>query len=219
MITTIAPCSDLIFGSYSRSICSMDPLKKARIWASILGVVPSVTSIFLSGSRATNKDNSDSDIDFFIIVKPGRIWTARFFVFLLLKSTGQLAKPKKHKMKICPNHFITADALSIREKDGYAAHMFSQNCPLYDPQNIYSLFKEQNTWVALFGEHFPPTTPSSFTLRKSRKSCMESLLKRIQRRKILKNTDYQTRDHCIILKDYELRFHPVPKNQFYSPEA
>ena len=84
-------------------------LVRAKFWANFLGKLPGVAAIFLSGSMASGKATKKSDIDFFILAHPGKIWTARFFIFFVLKSMGKLSKPHHHEGQICPNHFITTD--------------------------------------------------------------------------------------------------------------
>jgi len=68
-------------------------MNKEKKWATKLGKLPGVAAIFLSGSRAQDRGTDESDIDFFIIARPGQIWTARFFVLVTLKLHNQLAKP------------------------------------------------------------------------------------------------------------------------------
>ncbi len=191
-------------------------LKKAKFWAKILGFCPSVLAIFLSGSLATRKGNKNSDIDFFIIAKNKRIWTARFFVFIILKIFRQLAKPQNHIGKICPNHFITDDSLEIIEQDPYAANLFSQNIPLFDPQNIFSKFVQKNQkWVMKFKQTFPQkflNQKTNFNLVINKASVLENFLRKIQIKKIKQNPDFKSPNAKIVLNNTELRFHPEPKN-------
>ena len=190
-------------------------LKKAKFWAQILGKFPGVRAIFLSGSLAQKKGNKNADIDFFIIARHGQIWTARFFIFIVLKIFCQLAKEKNHAGKICPNHFISDQNLEIQEQDAYAAHLFSNNQPLYDPDNLFSLFIKTNKhWMKTFG--IIPTIPIDLIPIQSRnnhyKNWFESFLKKIQINKIKKNPEYYFPEAKIVLSDTELRFHPKPKN-------
>ncbi len=191
-------------------------LKKAKFWAKILGYCPSVVAIFLSGSVAIGNAKKSSDIDFFIIARNGRIWTARFFVFLVLKLFRQLAKPENHAGKICPNHFITDDCLEIVEQDQYAANLFAHNITLSDFKNIFPVFAQTNQkWVTKFGESFSDydlKRNPSFSLMTNKPSRLESFLRKIQIKKIQKNPDYQKQNAKIILENNELRFHPEPKN-------
>ncbi len=194
----------------------MDYHKKAHRWAQILGHCPGVRAIFLSGSVAEGRATGTSDIDFFIITKSGQIWTARFFVFLILKLFNQLAKPHHHRGKICPNHFIAEHVLEIAEQNAYSAHLFTHNKPLYDPKYIFPLFVYANQeWVKAFGESFnviDKGAPWRAPTKKPR-SWSDKILAPLQISKIKKNPDFRKEGAVIILTDDELRFHPEPKNQ------
>jgi hypothetical protein len=191
-------------------------MKKARFWAKLLSFCPGVLAIFLSGSLATGTANKNSDIDFFIITKNGKIWTARFFVFMVLKIFCQLAKPQSHIGKICPNHFITDLNLEIIEQDTYAAQLFSKNIPLSDLRNIFPIFAKKNQkWVLKFNESFPKNVleeNSDFKPVINKTSFLEKIFQAIQVWKIKKNPDYQEPKAKIVLNKNELRFHPKPKN-------
>jgi len=195
----------------------------AKHWSKKLGRRPGVAAIFLSGSLAQGHGTEKSDIDFFIITRPGQIWTARFFVFVTLKINRMLAKPHHHAGTICPNHFISADRLEIQEKDAYSAHLFSHNCPLYDPHNLFPRFVAANHWVQDFGEtfkqnnfvgaeHFPPMGRYNRLLQIPM-VLVEKILKQLQIIIIKRNPEYQTPGAKIVLTDQELRFHPKPRNK------
>ncbi len=195
----------------------MDFFSKAERWAKILGRCPGVRAIFLSGSVAEGKGTKESDIDFFIIAKSGQIWTARFFVFLVLKISNQLAKPHRHRGKICPNHFIADHNLEIIEQDLYSAKLFTHNIPLYDPQAIFLAFVHENKeWVKAFGESFQTEGVEADPYPKKPRSWSDKILAPLQITKIKKNPDFQKKDAVIILSDDELRFHPEPKNRHFE---
>ncbi len=192
--------------------------KKAHFWAGILSFCPGVRAIFLSGSVAQGRGAQSSDIDIFIIARYGQIWTARFFVFVILKCFSQLAKEHDHAGKVCPNHFITDKDLEIQEKDAYAANLFSHNVPLYDPGNLWGEFVKANEgWVKKFGKEFE-SRKSKVESRKYRKAnafemLLEQILKKLQIKKIKSNPEYSISGAKIVLEDTELRFHPKPKNK------
>jgi len=198
--------------------------KKAQRWAQIIGALPGVRSVFLSGSLAQGKGSTKSDIDFFIITEPGQIWTARFCTNVLLKLSFNLSKPVSHAGKICPNHFISADSLEIAEQDAYSAHLFSHNQPLYDPLGLWPEFVKANDWVHEFGEVFPVLVKQNDEERSPKFSAVdnlgwgERLLRWIQQQKIYRNPDFKKPGAKIVLKNNELRFHPEPKNQFWTPK-
>ncbi len=196
---------------------------KAYKWAQVVGHLPKVVAVFLSGSIAQGRGDQNSDIDFFIVTQPGGIWTARFFTNLILKLTFNLSKPAHHRACICPNHFITADSLEIMEQDAYSAHLFSHNQPLYDPYNLWEDFVEANSWVEAFSESFPVLVKTAqhrkkkspqYALKKG--GLIESILRWLQLKKIYRNPDFKKPGAKIVLKSTELRFHPDPKNQYWE---
>lgn len=196
--------------------------KKAQFWSGVVGHLPGVAAVFLSGSLAQHKATEKSDIDFFIIAEPGKIWTARFFTNLLLKLTFNLAKPHCHQGRICPNHFISADSLEISEQDAYSAHLFSHNQPLHDPNDLWSSFVRANDWVQEFGEVFPVLIKhghaNKFKTFKpiNKLAWTEKFLRFFQQQKIYRNPDFKKPGAKIVLKNTELRFHPDPKNQYWQ---
>lgn len=195
---------------------------KAKKWAPIMGYLPGVAAVFLSGSLSQGNAKDSSDIDFFILAYPGQIWTARFWTSLILKLTFNLAKPNRHKARICPNHFITTDVLEINEQDAYSAHLFSHNQPLYDPHHFWPLFVEANSWVQAFKESFPAVIKNNdyqISTRavngRKKNKFLECFLRWIQLKKIYRNPDFKKPGARIVLKNEELRFHPDPKNQYW----
>ncbi len=194
-------------------------VRRARFWAQVLRWCPGVRAIFLSGSLAAGKANKDSDIDFFIVVRSGRIWTARFFVFFVLKVFCRLANERNHAGMICPNHFVSDDALLISERDEYAAQLFSHNFPLYDSGGVWSSFVEQNhSWVSDFGFKFMHVSLDDGKVVKFKgqdSGFIERIFRGLQIQKIKQNPDFFLPDAKIILLDTELRFHPKPKNCRY----
>ena len=193
---------------------------KAQHWSKIIGHLPGVAAVFLSGSLAQGKANNGSDIDFFIITQPGYIWTARFFTNLILKLSFNLAKPWQHKTRVCPNHFITANSLEIIEQDAYSAHLFSHNQPLYDPYNLWPDFVDANVWVNEFGEKFPVLVKNeifkkSYIPEAPVYQWIEFSLRWLQLKKIYSNSDFKKPGAKIVLKSSELRFHPDPKNKHW----
>ncbi|MDH3324886.1 MAG: hypothetical protein OEL89_04565, partial [Candidatus Peregrinibacteria bacterium] len=149
-------------------------------------------------------------IDVFIITKAGEIWTVRFFVFVVLKLFKKIAKPHDHAGKICPNHFITEKKLEIIEKDPYSANLFANVRFLAGDREVYEKFMSVNNWWITTKNY--EKKDEKFQLEQ-KNSKFEDFLKRIQIKKIKSNPEYKTPRAKIVLEDYELRFHPEPKNR------
>ncbi|MEO4006800.1 MULTISPECIES: nucleotidyltransferase domain-containing protein [unclassified Flavobacterium] len=110
---------------------------------------PFVEAVAISGSLSKGYFDDNSDIDFFIISKPGYLWICRTCLVLYKKLF--LFNSKKY---FCVNYFITADNLEIEEKNRFTATEIVTLIPLYGKEKLIA-FYESNQWVRSF---FPNKT-------------------------------------------------------------
>jgi len=85
-------------------------LKKAKKMARLLSNIPFVRQIYLTGSMANKNIKYESDIDFFVQTKKGRIWTVRALIVFLLSMIGEYRIDSNIAGKICPNWYATFNA-------------------------------------------------------------------------------------------------------------
>ena len=76
----------------------------------IIAILPYTRMIALTGSYAEKRARPDSDIDLFIQVKEGRIWTARLIVTLAIALAGIRRTDSNKAGRICLNWFATYNA-------------------------------------------------------------------------------------------------------------
>lgn len=76
----------------------------------IIKATPFTRGITLTGSHAENKATKNSDIDLFVQVKEGHIFSTRFFVTLFIHLVGIRRTDTDIAGKICLNWFATYDA-------------------------------------------------------------------------------------------------------------
>ena len=117
----------------------------ARAWlhAEWIARLPFVRMVALTGSLAVGNFAPDADIDFLIVTESGRLWLCRAGVIgigLLAERSGDV---------ICPNYFLSENALSLRERNCYTAREFAQMVPLYG-LDIYQRLWAENTWVSAY---------------------------------------------------------------------
>jgi len=128
--------------------------KIAQKAARILIKVPGVLLVGLTGNLAMMDAQEDDDIDFLIITRRGKIWTARFLTILLLEILGWRRRPKSKRVKdkICLNLFLDEAHLRLgrKRRDLYTAHEILQMKPLAEKESIYQQFLEANAWVKDF---------------------------------------------------------------------
>lgn len=110
--------------SYSRKIASF----------------PFVRGICLSGALSKNYYDKNGDIDYFIITEPGRLWICRTLLILKYK----MMSPEKRKLW-CVNYFVSADNLTISDRNVYTATELAYLIPTYNYE-LYRRLLENNKW-------------------------------------------------------------------------
>ena len=116
-------------------------LQTARKFSWLISKFPFVRAIMISGSLSKNYMEASSDIDYFIITEPGRLWLTRgllalFKRFFLLNS---------HKF-FCTNYLIDSQSLEIEEKNIYTAMETTTLIPVYGKE-LYEKFANKNQWT------------------------------------------------------------------------
>lgn len=116
--------------------------EKARLIFSF----PFVRSVMVSGSLSKGYADDASDIDFFIITSPGRLWIAR----TLLVIYKRIFLFNSHKY-FCVNYFMDDQHLEVEEKNLFTATELVTLVPMYGKQ-YYEHLLSRNTWVR---QYFP----------------------------------------------------------------
>jgi predicted nucleotidyltransferase len=116
-------------------------LQTARKFSWLISKFPFVRAIMISGSLSKDYMETNSDIDYFIITEPGRLWLTRgllalFKRFFLLNS---------HKF-FCTNYLIDSQSLEIEEKNIYTAIETATLIPVYGKE-LYKKFANKNQWT------------------------------------------------------------------------
>lgn len=113
-------------------------LEKNKYKLAILFNLPFVRGIFITGSVAAGYPNLSDDLDVLIICKAKRLYTCRLFVMLLVKIFKD----------ICPNYFLSEEALTFNLRDYYVAREISQMIPVGEnSMRIYEDILRKNPWV------------------------------------------------------------------------
>ncbi|MES2776328.1 MAG: nucleotidyltransferase domain-containing protein [Bacteroidota bacterium] len=185
--------------------CAGRHMKKAKLISSIIGHFPFVRSVMLSGSISKMYMDDKSDIDYFVITAPNRLWIARFF-FVLFHKIILLNKTKL----FCYNYMIAADHLSISKRNIYTATEIVTLLPTLGAKD-YQQFLRTNAWVKDYFPNFPvPDTDDLKTGRSWFKRCLEKLLSGKMGEKL----------DIYLMKHTERRWHKrQPPHMFSNPEA
>ncbi|MEO6166359.1 MAG: hypothetical protein ABIO46_04585 [Chitinophagales bacterium] len=130
-------------------------LKKAAERSALIAGFPYVRSVCVSGSLSKNYFDETTDIDFFIITAPKRLWLCRSLLILYKKIF--LLNSKKY---FCVNYFIDADNLEIPDKNLFTATEIITLLPFQNYQ-LYRQFINVNEWVKDFYPNALPANKNS----------------------------------------------------------
>jgi hypothetical protein len=122
--------------------------RMARLSAHIIKRFPFVRGIFVSGDLSKDATIPTSDVDFFILTSPGRLWITRALL-ILFKKTFLLNKKKF----FCLNLFVTTDHLHLSEQNVYHATEIGHLKPLYGSM-LFNDYMEANAWIKDFFPNF-----------------------------------------------------------------
>jgi hypothetical protein len=125
-------------------------LPLARRKARFIGQFPFVRSVMASGSLSKGYMDESSDLDFFIVTSPKRLWIAR----MMLVIYKRLFLLNSHRY-FCINYFVTENHLSIEEKNQFTATELATVIPLYN-EPVYQRLLSANPWLSGFFPNYVP---------------------------------------------------------------
>ena len=120
-------------------------LQVAQKVSALLVKFPFVRGIGVSGSLSKKYADENSDIDFFIITKTGKLWIARTFLHLFKKLTFLFHKEDY----FCMNYFVDEANAEIREQNYFTAVETVTLIPMQGDV-AFEMFYAQNTWTRCY---------------------------------------------------------------------
>ncbi|HEX5502698.1 MAG TPA: hypothetical protein VFW96_08750, partial [Thermomicrobiales bacterium] len=114
---------------------------RARRWGRLLGALPFVRMVAVSGSLAAGNPDPRADLDYLLVTAPGRLWLVRALAVVVVR----LARPLG--ARLCPNYLLTTRALALDHRDLYTAHELLQAVPVAGAAT-YRRFRAGNEWAA-----------------------------------------------------------------------
>lgn len=146
-------------------------LKTAIKVSGLISRFPFIRGILLSGSISKGFMEEDSDIDYFVITHPNRVWFSRLMLMLFKKLF--LLNSKKI---FCINYFVDSKNMEIEEKNIFTATEIVTLLPTFGKE-IYEEFYEKNIWVKQFYPNYPKRETDEVIDRKN--GIIKSLLEKI----------------------------------------
>ncbi len=114
-------------------------MKKARKMANIMKYFPFVQSIMISGTLSKNYMDATTDIDFFVITKPGNIVISKFLMGTFRRLFA--------RNSFCVNFLLDWDNLYIKKQNIYTAIEIATLIPVVNYDLYEKFINTNNYWV------------------------------------------------------------------------
>jgi len=220
----------------SRQFIAEKLWNRVQLYSQYLRVVPFVRMVAVCNNLSYNNPSEESDIDLFIVIKSGRMWSSRLFISLLLQFFGVRRHGNLVRGRFCLSFFVTEKHLSmeplqIKPEDPYLAYWTTLLTPVYG-KDMYSDFMGANkNWLKKdYGLSFPEDRYEKHgSLANESKfklflewilsgfigDSFESLLKKTFKKRTLNKMKLANADASIIVKDDILKFHNHDRRHTY----
>lgn len=127
--------------------------RRAEKYIARIAWIPGLEMVAVVNSLSMFATHQDSDIDLFIITKPGTLWFVRFFVTLVFSLLWVWRHSEDIAGNFCLSFFATTDAMNMEniaiENDIYLYYWIYYMKPIFARDNIYERFLADNTWTQL----------------------------------------------------------------------
>ncbi len=124
----------------ARARASRPVFRRALRFGRILGSLPFVRMVGMTGSLAVMNLSKGADMDYMLVTRPARLWTARAFAVTF----GRFMRLFGHR--ICVNILVSENALRWRIHDLYSARELCQMIPVTG-WDVYRRLRAANPWA------------------------------------------------------------------------
>ncbi|HNP31652.1 MAG TPA: nucleotidyltransferase domain-containing protein [Flavobacterium sp.] len=176
---------------------------KAKKRAKFISKFPYVQAVGISGSLSKGYFDKDSDIDFFVITKPNKLWICRTLLMLYKKIF--LLNSRKY---FCINYFISSDKMEIEEKNRFTATELKTLVPMQG-KAIFERFYRENNWLNAYFSKFEPQLDA---IADSRKPFLSKAIETIFETRLGTITDVALK--IITFKKWKSKFHYMNEDDF-----
>lgn len=200
-----------------RFLDAMRKYQKVERVVQLIGRLPWIDGIAVCNSLSWCHTNLESDIDLFIVAKPGRVWSARLLSTLPLMLLRQ--RPGESQLDpICLSFFCTESGfdfskLKAGSSDPYLAYWCQSLVPLVSRAAWQAKFKLSNQWLVDVLPNASQVLRASRFRSESRirwpwLPVSEALLKQFQMDKFPPAIrELMNKDTRVVINDQMLKFH------------
>jgi hypothetical protein len=118
----------------------------ARRWAAVMGCLPFVRMVAVTGALAVDNAPAGDDIDFMIVSAADRVWLARALAVVVVRLA------RRTGVGLCPNYVLAETALEQQRQDLFVAHDLVQMVPLVG-QEVAEGMLRANPWTRDYLPH------------------------------------------------------------------
>lgn len=204
---------------------------RVKFYSKTMQRVPFVRMIAVCNNLSYDNVEESSDIDLLVVAEPGYLWTARFFLTVLLHFFGVRRHGKHVAGRFCLSFFVTSEKLNMGElqiqpEDPYLAYWTQTLAPIYG-EAAYKEFKKANTpWLReRYGLLFLDSGKRQlFDFKASGfkrvlewifGAWFENLMKRTLKKKTLLSAARLGPEAGVIVNDQMLKFHNQDRRKEY----
>jgi hypothetical protein len=178
--------------------------------------IPGVEMVAIVNSLSMFATHKNSDIDLFIITKPGTIWFVRLLVTVILWISWVWRHGEDIAANLCLSFWITTDGMNLEDiaidDDIYLYYWTYHLKPVFVRGDIYDQFLEANSWVDIDDSQKAKNRTYIKIQKPTQKPCkiieyIDRALRYIFLPKTLRNYERLWRPEGVIISDTMLKFH------------
>jgi hypothetical protein len=116
---------------------------QARRWGALIGSLPFIRMVAVTGALAVDNSPPGDDVDYLIVAVPGRVWLARALAVAVVRVARLFG------VGLCPNYVLAHTALAQKRRNLFIAHDLAQMVPLVG-HTVYAKMRAANTWAVAY---------------------------------------------------------------------
>lgn len=135
-----------------REFVSQQAYRRAQRYGRILGRLPFVRMVTLTGSLAMRNCDHTGDYDYMLVTARGRVWTARLFSLVLNKFANLFGET------LCPNLIVSESSLEWKQQNLYSAREIAQ-MQLVSGNRVLVKLRVVNRWIQQYLPNYNSNEP------------------------------------------------------------
>ncbi|MBI4592023.1 hypothetical protein HY733_01080 [Candidatus Uhrbacteria bacterium] len=222
----------LVVGRQERFLDAERKFRVLRRAAHYFSLLPGVRAVAAGNTLAWWSTTKHSDIDLYIVTRPGHIWSSRFWLvipFLFLGRRPSQDQSSNVRDPFCFSFFSTTEKLNLEElclpRDYYMAFWVRSLVPILDRDGSLARLQSQNRWVS---RSLPNALPRSSHRRHQPRfvprlplqwRVTEPLFRWFQRNRLpVHLRELANLDSRVVVTDEMLKFHENDRRAHYRDQ-